>query len=129
MLRDGKPLSLDVALAEMPQEAAAASPAAPSIRGQQGGTLEGLTLESLNELNRRRFQVPAEVTNGLVVTQLEPNSAAARAGLRPGDVLLEVNRQKIDGVERFRDLYGKAKGSTLLVVSRQGHTLFLVVRR
>lgn len=128
MLRNGKPLSLDVALGEMPQDTATA---AARARGQEpsGGSLDGLTLENVTEQNRRRFQIPNDVASGVVILDVERNSAAARAGLRPGDVLLEVNRQKVDNIERFKDLYGKSTGATLLVVSRQGRTIFMVVRK
>ncbi|HMJ11009.1 MAG TPA: PDZ domain-containing protein, partial [Polyangiaceae bacterium] len=127
ILRDGKPLALDVALVEMPQEETAAN--APAGGAQPAPSLDGLTLENLNDLNRKRFQIPNDVGAGVVVLGVQRSSAAARAGLRPGDVLLEVNRQRVDGVGKFTDIYGKAKGSTLLVVSRQGRTIYMVVRR
>jgi serine protease Do len=127
ILRDGKPLSLDVALGEMPQDETAV--AGPSGSAQPAPGLDGLTLENLNDLNRKRFQIPNDVATGVVVLDVQRSSAAARAGLRPGDVLLEVNRQRIDGVDKFRETYGKSKGATLLVVSRQGRTVFMVVRR
>jgi serine protease Do len=126
ILRDGKPLTLDVGLGEM-QDVASAG--APPGGNRPAPSLDGLTLETLNDLNRRRFQVPSEVGSGVVVLDVARNSAAARAGLRPGDVLLEVNKQRIDGVEKFKDVYGKSKGATLLVVSRQGRAIFMVVRR
>jgi S1-C subfamily serine protease len=56
-------------------------------------------------------------------------SPAARAGLRPGDVLLEVNRKPVTSVRDFEELYGKAKGNVLLLLYRAGSTVFVVVRR
>jgi serine protease Do len=128
ILRDGKPLALDVGLGEMPQEVAGGD--APASGNQPAArSLDGLTLENLNDLNRKRFQIPSDVGAGVVVLDVARGSAAARAGLRPGDVLLEVNKQRIEGVEKFKDVYGRSKGATLLVVSRQGRTIYMVVRR
>jgi S1-C subfamily serine protease len=88
-----------------------------------------LTLEPLNLANRKRFDISNGVAAGLVVVDVERSSAAARAGLRPGDVLLEIDRQKIDGVDRFREVWQKSRGPVLLLVHRGGNTIFLVVRR
>jgi serine protease Do len=128
ILRDGKPRTVSAKLGEMPVEAAQASNG-PSGPGAQPGTLDGLTLESLNPALRRKFQIGERVSKGVVVTGVEPSSPAARAGLRPGDVVLEVNREKVDGVERFKELYGGVKGNALLLVHRAGSTIYLIARR
>jgi serine protease Do len=86
-------------------------------------------LEDLNVENRRAFDVSSGIQKGVVITRIDPRGTAARAGLRPGDVVLEVNRAPVDNLQRFQDLYSKAKGNVLLLVSRQGNTVFLVVRR
>jgi S1-C subfamily serine protease len=64
-----------------------------------------------------------------VITNVMPGGPAARAGLRPGDVLLEVNRKPVAGAREFGDAYAKAKGNVLLLVHRRGATLFLVLKR
>ena len=128
ILRDGKPLSLEVKLGEMPKTAAGGDPDGTG-RAAPAGALDGLTLESLTPVARQKYGIDSNVTSGVVVTNVGPASPAARAGLRPGDVVLEVQRQKVDGVERFKQLYAKSKGSILLLLHRNGSSLFLVVRR
>ena len=61
--------------------------------------------------------------------EVEPESPAHSAGLQPGDVLLELNRQPIPSVQAFTELYQKAKQNILLLVYRDGSTMYLVLRR
>jgi serine protease Do len=93
------------------------------------GRLDGLSLEDLNAINRKRFEVPSDVKQGVVVSGIEAGSAVARSGLRTGDVILEVNRHKITTIAELEREWKRTKGSTLVVVSRAGTTLFVVVRR
>ena len=65
---------------------------------------------------------------GVVITRLDPQSTAARAGLRPGDVVLEVNRTRVDSPQHFQELYSKSKSRVLLLVNRHGTTTFLVIK-
>jgi S1-C subfamily serine protease len=66
---------------------------------------------------------------GVVITDLSPRSSAAKAGLRPGDVVLELNRVAVDSLAKFKEQYAKASGDVLLLVQRRGGTVFLVVRK
>jgi serine protease Do len=130
VMRDGKPRSLGVELAEVPDEASAAGPAAQaSPRATTGGALDGVTLEELTPELRRTLGLGAEVQHGVVITDLEQRSSAAKAGLRPGDVVLELNRAAVDSLAKFKELYAKAAGDVLLLVQRRGGTVFLVVRK
>ena len=51
----------------------------------------GLTLGNLTPDRARRLGVPQDTT-GAVVTDVDPSGSAARSGLRPGDLILKVNR-------------------------------------
>lgn len=129
VLREGKAQTLAVELGEMPGDEAASLPGSAPSGAAAPSALDGVTLEQLQPNHRRAFQIPNEVQGGVVVTAVDSRSSAARAGLRPGDVLLEVNRTPIDNLQKFKELYGKAKGNVLFLVSRRGTTVFLVVRR
>jgi serine protease Do len=133
VLRDGKPVSVSVELGEVPDEEGASAPsvpgAAPTPKPTTGGALDGVTLEALTPEHRRTLGLSPEVQRGVVITDLSPKSAAARAGLRPGDVVLELNRAAVDSLAKFKELYAKAPGEVLLLVHRRGQTLFVVVRK
>jgi serine protease Do len=128
LYRDGKLTTLSVALGEMRQDKTIAS--GPSNNsGSAGGGLDGLSLSELTPDVRQRLDLGSDVPKGLAVMRVAPGSPAARAGLRPGDVLLEVNRKAIGTVREFEDIYGKTKGNVLLLLYRGGSTVFVVVRR
>ncbi len=132
VMRDGKPQSLGVELAEVPDDAAeAASPETSSgaPHATSGGALDGVTLEELTPEHRRTLGLSPDLQRGVVVTDLSQRSAAAKAGLRPGDVVLELNRVAVDSLAKFKEQYGKAAGDVLLLVQRHGGTVFMVVRK
>ncbi|NJK90315.1 MAG: hypothetical protein HC923_13640 [Myxococcales bacterium] len=55
--------------------------------------------------------------------------AAARAGLRPGDVIVEVNRRPVQGPRDATSILDSSKGKVLLRVVRQGSAIYVVVER
>ena len=66
---------------------------------------------------------------GLVITGVNPDSRAADAGLREGDVIQEVNRKPVDSVDDLRDAVRKTTNRpVLLLVEREGQTRFVTIR-
>jgi serine protease Do len=127
LYREGKLKTVPAALGE--------ATADPAARGGGGGAepqargLDGLTLSDLTPEARQKLGLNDGSVKGVVVTQVLPSSPAARAGLRPGDVLMEVNRKPIASVRDFQDSYAKARGNVLLLLHRHGATVFVVVKR
>ncbi|ATP42290.1 2-alkenal reductase [Solibacillus sp. R5-41] len=87
----------------------------------------GISLVDLTEVpayyQQQTLQLPAEVTNGVVITQVAPGSAAEKAGLKQYDVIIDMDGEKIDGSIALRKhLYNQKEiGDTLNVkVYRQG---------
>jgi len=125
LIRDGKAVAADVELGEMPEQDTVV---ANGPNSSQGSALDGIVLENINPQTRRAFELDDSLKQGVVVTRLDPNSNAAHAGLRPGDVVLEVNRVRVDSPQRFQELYSKSKNRVLLLVNRRGSTSYLVVK-
>jgi len=73
------------------------------------------------------------VTLGWLSFQLtgsvEPSGRAADAGLRRGDVIQEVDGRKVDSVDALRSALQHGDRPALLLVHRQGRTLFLTLER
>jgi serine protease Do len=125
-LRDGKEQQLTIKLAELPGEGGLAK--AGNQRGSGGDELlDGITVDDLDNRTRRQFGIPNAI-DGAVVTEVDPASAAARAGLQPGDVIMEINRRPVatadEAVEMSRGLAG---GRVLLRVFGRGGSRFLVI--
>lgn len=83
--------------------------------------LDGVEVTDLTGQARRRFDVPQRV-NGALVTKVEEDSNAAEAGLRPGDVIVEINRRPVKNAEDAVEMADNAKGDRILVrvYSRSG---------
>jgi serine protease Do len=124
--RDGKRLQLSVSLGEAPAEAVAS---AGGVAPGKARGLDGLGVGELTPEARKMFNLGDDVTGGVVITGIERNSPAARAGIRPGDVVLEVNRTAVKTVKEFEAAFAKAKGNVLFLLHRRGATVFLVLRR
>jgi serine protease Do len=128
VVRDGKPVTMTADLAEVPDDASRAPGQATTPQATSGGALDGVTFEELTPQMRRTLGLN-DVQRGVVITDLASNSSAAKAGLKPGDVVLELNRVAVDSLAKFKEQYSKASGDVLLLVQRRGGTVFLVVRK
>ncbi len=128
LLRDGKEIQLNVALAEMPSKLLDQASDKFGSEGHAAPDL-GMQLQALTPELRHRLEVPAEVTQGVVITDLNPSSDAARAGLRPGDVVLEINRQRVATPADLQRLWQATKGNILALVLRKGSTNYIIAIR
>jgi len=128
LYRDGKPQVLSASLGESPSGPVAASPTPSGSQGREP-SLDGLAVTELNTEARRAFGIDDAVAKGVVVKGVMPGTPAAQAGLRAGDVLLEVNRKPVSSVRELGELYAKSRGNVLLLIHRRGATVFVVVKR
>jgi serine protease Do len=85
-------------------------------------------VEPLGDEQRRRAGLPPRAA-GVAVRSVEEGSAAQSAGLQPGDVILELNRQPVAHPVQFAALYRAARGKVLLLVVREGSTMYLLLEK
>ncbi len=126
VIRDRVARKLTVKVGEMPAEEPAAAPAPPAAQGF------GLQAEPLSPDAAERLGLP--FTEGLLVTDVASGGPADRAGLRRGDVLLEVDRQPVrDAPDLQRALAAVPAGRPVLVWAHRpgpgGHNQYLVLQR
>jgi serine protease Do len=125
ILRDGATKTLEVTTKELPSGDRLAK--AGSHESKDQGTLNGVTVSDLDARVRREMDAPANL-KGVLVTEVEPDSAAFEAGLRPGDVILEINRQPVKSADEAVRMTENAKDkTTLLRVWNKGDSRFVVV--
>ena len=90
----------------------------------------GMTLDPLTPELVRRLDLPA-TAGGAIVTDVERNSPAANGGVLPGDVILEVNRQKVQNVSQItRELQKVQNGQpAFMLVWRDGNNVFVTMTK
>jgi serine protease Do len=92
------------------------------------GALRGVRVGTITEEVRRQHSVPPEV-EGVAVLEVDPESASFQAGLRPGDVLLEINRHRVRSAEEAIEACRNSRGGrTLVNFWRQGGHRYVVVK-
>ncbi len=122
VFRGGAEKTLPLTLAEMPTETAR------NEQPENGGedALQGIAVENVTARTARQLGLPDTAT-GVVVTKVDPDSKAAESGLKRGDVIQEVNHNPVRNTSDFESAMRQAKDATLLLVNRQGSTMYLAV--
>ena len=121
VVRDGKPVTLSVKvarLAETPERVVAESDTTAPL---------GLTVQTLTPALARQFGLHESV--GVLVRGVEGASPAADAGVQPGDVIAEIDRQPVKSVDDLERAIDKRHpgSSTLLLVHRNGGDLYIAL--
>ncbi|HZR20933.1 MAG TPA: DegQ family serine endoprotease [Verrucomicrobiae bacterium] len=125
ILRDGESKTLEVKVKELPGTEHLAKN--DNEHPDDTGTLNGVAVADLDNNARQQFDVPNTV-KGAVVTEVDPNSPSAEAGLRPGDVIEEINRKPVKNAEEAVQMTEKTTDKkTLLRVWREGGSRYVVV--
>jgi S1-C subfamily serine protease len=125
IVRDGKARDLTVKLDEASANKTARRGEEPSSDDK---TALGLSVAPLTPELAARVGAPKDA-HGLVVEDVNPDGRAADAGLQPGDVIQEVNRQSVRTVDELRSaVRGSGDKPVLMLINREGRNLFLTVR-
>lgn len=121
VLRDQKEVPLTVTIAELKEEAVVAP--RPEREKDFGLTVQNVTPEIARTLGLKRAQ-------GVVITAVERGSPADDAGLRRGDVILEIDRKTVRNLSEYRQaIAGLKKGESALFLVQRGQTTTFVPLR
>ncbi len=131
ILRDQKRRDIDVKLGTLAEDAAAAARGEERAPAEASGLLGGVAVENLTTEVRRRFEIPPKIDDGVVVTDIARGSAGAKAGIAPGDVILQIDQNPVHDSGDFRKLAGEVADSksALVLVERPGGTMFVLVKK
>jgi len=130
VIRDAKPKQISVKLGELESD----QEVGPGFQGEKESESDlteglGLKIDELTSTVRQQLDLPAGI-EGVVVDQVDPVSAAGRAGMQRGDVILKVGNDEIDSPQAFRRaLRDVGPGKAALLLIRRGEAeIFLGVR-
>jgi serine protease Do len=124
--RDGAEHTIPVSLGELNPEEARTRSGSGRGNSSVNNALEGVSVQDLTGQVARGLGLSAGIS-GVVVTDVDPDSAAASAGLQRGDVIQEVNRRPVKNAAEFEAAVRNSKNGTLLLVNRDGHTTYVAV--
>ena len=94
VVRDGKSMTIEVILSAMPDKPEAMKE--KEIEEKLGAQIQELTPQLA-----ARYRISSEIKRGVVVISVEEGSPADELGLQEGDVILEINRKKIETTKDF----------------------------
>ncbi len=99
-----------------------------SALGDGSHLFKGVTLEDLNEQYRYRLHIPSDVA-GVVVTRLDADSEAAAQGIRPGDVIVQIEKTPVDSTQAVaKALKGKKNAYKRVYVYRDGKVFVVALK-
>jgi len=125
VVRDGKRETVEVKLAELKEEPAEA--AAPAAGDDRGSTAFGFDISDVPAELRERLGLGEQ--EGARITRVYPGGPAEEAGLRAGDVIVEVDRAPVAGGLDAEKKLVDAGDKSLLLVRREDATLYVAVER
>lgn len=121
VIHEGKTKDVKVTIGTMPEE----------TPDQKRGTAKtesafGISVQNITPELAQKYSLDENET-GVVITELKPGTPAAEARLRPGDVVKEANRQKVQNARDWKQITQKMKkGETLLLLVKRGANTFYV---
>lgn len=122
VFRDGKRLDLTLAIGGSTKQTSASTG-----RATMDSPLDGLQVRDLDASLRRQLGFPSNL-GGVVVTDIDHASPAARSGLQPGDVIFELNRRQLADARDFSEALRQADGKRLLLrVWSRGNARYFVL--
>ena len=122
VIRDGREKDLTVTIGEQPDT----TKIAKAETGETDYAFAGVAVQDLDRDTAKELGIKGQA-QGVVVTAVEPDSGAEKAGVMRGDVIREINRQPVKSVKEFEKVSsGLKKGEhVLILIDRRGNALFL----
>ena len=124
ILRDRKKMNISLHIGKRPDDENVDFKEPGQGPGEATDRRLGIELANVDGATRQRYDLPANVS-GVIITVVYGNGTAAEAGLRMGDVIMQVNNQPIKNVQDFSHAIKNADESVLLLINRGGKTIYV----
>ncbi len=115
VLRDKKETVFEVLISPRPEDGSLEAQGALQEEARPG-VWRGMEIADLDSREARKFNI--QESEGVVVVNVKNDSPADSAGIIPGDLILEINRQKVRNAAEFQKITGSLKGDCLVVTLR-----------
>jgi serine protease Do len=128
-IREKRSKTLDVTIAEQPKNLAQAGTEEQGESITPSGVLSDLDVRELTAELAGRLGLSAG-EKGVVIVRVKSGSVAEEAGVKEGDLILEVNRQPVSNLKAYEKAVSKLSKdqSVLLLIKRQGRTTYLTLK-
>ncbi|WP_034995326.1 Do family serine endopeptidase [Beijerinckia mobilis] len=135
LFRQGKEITKTVKLGRLEEnekQAALESSHNESTQDTLNQRVLGMSLSNLNDDTRQKFSIRDTVGSGVVITDIDPESAAAEKHVQAGDVIVEINQDQMksptDVSKKLKSLKEQGKKTALLLIANnQGEVRFIAV--
>lgn len=128
ILRRDKEITINVVITELPAAIAEVVPSS-TLNMESGNALSGITVMDLNAAIAKQLGIDRD-EKGVVIVKIDQDSPAESAGIRKGDVIQEIDRQKISNINDFNAVTSKIRTSdeVLLFVDRSGRKFYVMLQ-
>jgi serine protease Do len=128
--RNGQTVDLQAAVGELPNTEQVASANGGEEESSATAAAVGMHFAPLTAQMRRELHLGKDV-QGVVVSQVDPGSAADDVGLRQGDIVVAIDQQPVntpqEAAAKLKEIASSSKRSALLLLNRQGVTQYVGV--
>lgn len=124
VIRDGKERKLSATIGKMAAETAMA----PKPAGKAPDQLAklGLSVQTLTPELAKQYGLQGG--SGVLITGVEQGSPASMANFQVGDLIVEANHEQVTSITELQNALGKSQAQALLLIKRNGASLFVVIR-
>ncbi|MCX8070178.1 MAG: PDZ domain-containing protein, partial [Thermodesulfovibrionales bacterium] len=128
ILRKSKEYSVRIKVVEVPPDSADYTPSSSKGSDANENALSGVTVIDITQSVAKQLGLSPD-EKGVVVMKIEPGSIADISGLKEGDLIQEIDRQKVNNLNDFNKIVSRLKGSEqlLLFINRSGKKFYLAL--
>lgn len=128
ILRRDREITLKAVIAELPTEVGDVVPSSSRGTDMNDNVLSGLTVIDINAAIAKQLGIDRD-EKGVVVVKIERGSFAEDMGIRKGDVIQEIDRQKVDNLNDFNRIISKTRtdDAVLLFINRSGKKFYVAL--
>jgi serine protease Do len=128
VLRRDKEITVRATIMELPADLGDVVPSSSQGMDMNDNALSGITVMDLNAAIAKQLGIDRD-EKGVVIVKVEHGSSAEDAGLRKGDVVQEIDRQRINSLNDFNKIASKIRpdDSVLLFINRSGKKFYVAL--